>query len=86
MRVEKNYFGSGKSKQRMGYTIYDDNNKVLESGYGFATAQYLNHAIALRLRALQGLRPLPVFPKHAREATMAIVETWNDAIYGPYGK
>lgn len=86
MRVEKSYFGSGKGKQQMGYTIYSDDGKVLESGFGFATAQYLNQSIAMRLRALNGLRPVPVFPKHAKPETMAIVEAWNDAIYGPYTK
>lgn len=86
MRAQITKHPMGRSKPTTGYTIFDDDGKAVASGFGFATERYLNQAITMRMRALRGLRPLPVYPQHAKEATMAIVESWNDEIYGKHTK
>jgi hypothetical protein len=65
-----------------GYVIYDENKKALESGSGFATKAYLDQAVAMRLRALRGLRPLRPVVTEASDHSMAVVQSWNDQIYG----
>ena len=65
-----------------GYSIYDDNKNLLESGSGFVTQAYLEQSIAMRLRALKGLRPLSYGFKEASPHSMSIVQKWNDEIYG----
>ena len=65
-----------------GYAIYDDDGKLLESGSGFSTLAYLNQSVAMRLRALKGLRPLRLHTFEASAHSMAIVEMWNNEIYG----
>ena len=69
-----------------GYSIYDDDKKLLASGSGFVTQAYLDQAIAMRLRALKGLRPLRPGFKEASPHSMALVEKWNDEIYGRVSK
>ena len=66
----------------MGYKIYNTSMMLLASGDGFHTKEYLDHAIALRKRALVGLRPERVRPKYATNYTMRVVESWNDQFYG----
>ena len=66
----------------MGYTIYDDDNKIIAVGYGFVTHSYLEQSISMRMRALKGLRPLHYGYKEATPHSMAIVQNWNDQIYG----
>jgi hypothetical protein len=65
-----------------GYSIYDEKGLLLESGSGFVTQAYLDQAIAMRLRALKGLRPLRPGFKEASPHSMAIVEKWNDKLFG----
>ena len=64
------------------YYIYADDGRLLESGSGFVTQAYLEQAIAMRTRALSGLRPLNFAPKEATPFSMSIVQKWNDEIYG----
>jgi len=74
--------GRTKGSGTKGYTIYDDDNKVVAVGYGFVTQSYLEQSIAMRMRALKGLRPLHYGYKEASPQSMAIVQNWNDQIYG----
>ena len=69
-----------------GYSIYDDNKRLLESGSGFVTQDYLNQSVAMRLRALKGLRPLRPGFKEASPHSMALIEGWNDEIYARVSK
>lgn len=69
-----------------GYSIYDDNKKLLESGSGFVTQEYLDKSIAMRLRALKGLRPLIYGYQEAKPHTMSVVQKWNNEIYGKVTK
>ena len=64
------------------YKIYSTSMGLLASGEGFQTREYLDHAIALRKRALTGLPPERVRPKYATKYTMLAVEHWNDQFYG----
>ena len=80
--VIDSYKGRTKGSGTRGYTIYDDDNKVAAAGYGFVTQSYLEQSIAMRMRALKGLRPLHYGYKEASASSIAIVQNWNNQIYG----
>jgi hypothetical protein len=86
MEVKIDTYKPARGSAVRGYSIYDDNKRLLESGSGFVTQAYLDQAIAMRVRALKGLRPLRPSFKEASSHSMAIVEKWNNEIYGKVSK
>jgi len=86
MEVKVDSYKPARGSAVRGYSIYDDDNRLLASGSGFVTQAYLDQAIAMRLRSLKGLRPLRPAFKEASSHSMAIVERWNNEIYGKVTK
>jgi len=86
MEVKIDSYKPGRGSAVHGYAIYGDDKRLLASGSGFVTQAYLDQAIAMRLRSLKGLRPLRPAFKEASSHSMALVEKWNNEVYGKVTK